>query len=93
MDVSRSTLGETGNSTFGYPRTPEKAQLRLGWLQLKKKKNCKDSNTLKSFHELYLVLVKLKDCNASSCMKIEESSSFPESSSSNIDIDNTSDYN
>ena len=39
VDVSRSTGGrDWGGATFGDPRTPEKAQRRLGGLTEKKKK-------------------------------------------------------
>ena len=42
VDVSRSTGGrDWGGATFGDPRTPEKAQRRLGGLTKKKKKKKK----------------------------------------------------
>ena len=54
VDVSRSTGGrDWGGATFGDPRTPEKAQRRLGGLTKKKKKKKKKLiNTLRPLAEV-----------------------------------------
>ena len=55
VDVSRSTGGrDWGGATFGDPRTPEKAQRRLGGLTKKRKKKKKKKK--KNLVERYVFL-------------------------------------